>query len=55
MKRNNEIRRCKCGCNRELPTRYKGREKIFFSPECRKIFNNIPLTKKEKERLANIN
>lgn len=53
MKRNNEIRRCKCGCNKELPPRYKGRERIFFSPECRKIFHGIPLTKKEEQRLAN--
>lgn len=36
MKRRDIIRRCKCPCNRELPSRYKGREKIFYdSPVCR--------------------
>ncbi len=40
MKRNQKIRRCKCPCNRELPPRYKGREKIFFdSPSCRKAWH----------------
>ena len=40
MKRRNITRRCKCPCNRELPSRYKGREKIFFdSPVCRPIWH----------------
>ena len=40
LKRREKIRRCKCPCNRELPSRYKGREKIFFdSPVCRKIWH----------------
>lgn len=35
MRKRNQIRRCLCPCNKELPSRYKGRERIFFSPECR--------------------
>lgn len=53
MKNQDPIKRCKCGCGRELPSRYKGREKQFFSPECRKVYHKIPLTKKEQERLNN--
>lgn len=42
MKRKEKIRRCKCPCNRELPSRYKGREKIFFdSPICRKTWHGM--------------
>ena len=42
MKRKEKIRRCKCPCNRELPSRYKGREKIFYdSPVCRKIWHGM--------------
>lgn len=42
VKRREKIRRCKCPCNRELPSRYKGREKIFFdSPVCRKIWHGM--------------
>ena len=42
MKRKEKIRRCKCPCNRELPSRYKGREKIFYdSPVCRKIWHSM--------------
>ena len=48
------IKRCKCNCNKELPSRYKGREREFYSPECRKVYNNIPLTKKEQERYSNM-
>jgi len=41
MKRKEIIRRCKCYCNRELPARYKGREKIFFDPvKCRKSWHS---------------
>ncbi len=42
MKRRQKIRRCKCRCNRELPSRYKGREKIFYdSPVCRKAWHGM--------------
>jgi hypothetical protein len=42
MKRKEKIRRCKCPCNRELPSRYKGREKIFYdSPVCRKTWHSM--------------
>jgi hypothetical protein len=49
-----KIRRCKCICNKELPSRYKGRAREFYSPECRKVFNNITLTKKEQERYSSM-
>lgn len=52
MKRREKIRRCKCLCNRELPSRYKGREKIFFdSPVCRKAWHGMS-EKDQKIRLA---
>lgn len=42
MKRKEIIRRCKLpSCNRELPARYKGREKIYCSPECRKKYHEL--------------
>ena len=48
MKRREIIRRCKCPCNRELPPRYKGREKIFFSAECRKTWHNMSESEQNK-------
>lgn len=40
MKRREIIRRCRLeSCNKELPPRYKGREKEYCSPECRKIWH----------------
>ncbi len=48
------IRRCLCPCKKELPSRYKGQKKIYFSPECRKVHKGIPLTKKENERYTNM-
>ena len=49
MKRIEIIRRCKCPCNRELPSRYKGREKIFYdSPVCRKVWHD--LSKREQNK-----
>lgn len=49
MKRKEKIRRCKCPCNRELPSRYKGREKIFFdSPVCRKVWHSMSETDQNK-------
>ena len=52
MKRKEKIRRCKCPCNRELPSRYKGREKIFYdSPSCRKIWHAMS-EEAQTERLA---
>lgn len=52
MKRKEKIRRCKCPCNRELPSRYKGREKIFYdSPVCRKIWHGMS-EEAQTERLA---
>lgn len=54
MKRIEIIRRCKCPCNRELPSRYKGREKIFYdSPVCRKIWHGMTL-KQQNARLKEI-
>lgn len=41
MTRNDSIRRCLCPCNKELPSRYKGRERIFYSTECRKIWHQL--------------
>ena len=42
MKRREKVLRCKCPCNRELPSRYKGRQKIFYdSPVCRKIWHSF--------------
>jgi len=52
MKRKEKIKRCKCPCNRELPSRYKGREKIFYdSPVCRKIWHLMDKESQNK-RLA---
>ncbi|WP_428323661.1 hypothetical protein [Nitrosopumilus sp.] len=51
VKRRNQIKRCLCPCNRELPPRYKGREKIFFEPECRDSWGMLPDSKK-LDRLA---
>lgn len=49
MKRKEKIRRCKCPCNRELPSRYKGREKIFYdSPVCRKAWHSMTTEQQEK-------
>lgn len=46
-KRKDQIKRCKCPCNRELPPRYKGRERTFYdSHECRKIWGDM--TKKQQ-------
>ena len=54
MKRIEIIRRCKCPCNRELPSRYKGREKIFYdSPVCRKVWHDMT-TKQQNARLKEI-
>lgn len=54
MKRRELIRRCKCPCNKELPSRYKGREKIFYdSPVCRKTWQNMT-PKQQEERLKEI-
>ena len=54
MKRIEIIRRCKCPCNKELPSRYKGREKIFYdSPVCRKIWNDMT-PKQQNARLKEI-
>lgn len=51
MRRNNYTKRCKCTCNRELPSRYKGREKIFFDgDQCRKIWKAMS-PQEQKERL----
>tara|TARA_R100000908_G_C3755002_1_gene149386 strand:+ start:3722 stop:3901 length:180 start_codon:yes stop_codon:yes gene_type:complete len=48
MKKRDKVLRCKCPCNRELPSRYKGRQKIFYdSPVCRKIWHSF--TKEEQE------
>jgi hypothetical protein len=42
MKMRGKVLRCKCPCNRELPSRYKGRQKIFYdSPVCRKIWHSF--------------
>jgi hypothetical protein len=42
MKKREKVLRCKCPCNRELPARYKGRQKIFYdSPVCRKIWHGF--------------
>ena len=35
--KNNDIRKCKCGCGRTLPDRYKGRLREYATPECRKL------------------
>lgn len=49
MKRKEITRRCKCICNRELPSRYKGREKIFFNAQtCRKSWHSM--TKREQAK-----
>lgn len=49
MKRKEITRRCKCKCNRELPSRYKGREKIFFdSPVCRKAWHGMTKSDQKK-------
>ena len=39
MTRNKDTRTCKCGCGRELPDRYKGRQKEFYNSDCRKAFH----------------
>ena len=39
MRGHEEIRRCKCGCKNELPDRYKGRQREFFTAECRKNYH----------------
>lgn len=54
VKRYEAIRRCKCPCNRELPSRYKGREKIFYdSPNCRKVWHGMTPAQ-QKKRLREI-
>ncbi len=51
LKRKEKILRCKCPCNRELPSRYKGRQKIFYdSPVCRKIWHGMS-EEEQKQRL----
>ncbi len=54
MRRNNYIKRCKCPCNKELPSRYKGRAKIFFDGDkCRKIWGRMS-EDQQAERLVEI-
>ncbi|MDE1814635.1 MAG: hypothetical protein KGI05_08245 [Thaumarchaeota archaeon] len=36
-----DVRRCLCPCGRELKDRYKGREQIFYSTECRKKWHDL--------------
>jgi hypothetical protein len=48
MKRREIPRRCQCPCNRELPWRYKGREKIFFDSSCRKTWHAMTLTQQKQ-------
>lgn len=52
MRRNNYIKRCKCPCNRELDSRYKGREKIYFNgTECRKIWKKMSSEEQKNREL----
>lgn len=54
MRRNNYIKRCKCTCNKELDSRYKGREKIYYNGvECRKAWKKMS-EKEQKARLKEI-
>lgn len=48
MKRNNQIRRCRCPCNRELKDRYKGREKTYFDSDCRKVWHSMTPEQQQK-------
>lgn len=51
MRRNNYTRRCKCECNKELESRYKGREKLFFDGDkCRKAWKSMS-TEQQQDRL----
>ena len=54
MRRNNYIKRCKCPCNKELESRYKGREKIYYNgTECRKVWKKMS-PEAQKARLLEI-
>jgi len=49
VRRNNYTRRCRCPCNRELQSRYKGREKIYYDGDkCRKIWKGMTIIQQEK-------
>lgn len=37
--RKQDVFRC-IECNTQLPWRYKGRQRIYCSPNCRKIYTN---------------
>ena len=55
MKKREKVLRCKCPCNRELPSRYKGRQKIFYdSPVCRKIWHSFT-DEEQQSYLRNLN
>jgi len=42
VKKRNEVYRCRLSeCNRELPYRYKGRQRIFCNADCRKKYHDL--------------
>jgi hypothetical protein len=45
MGRRSEVKHC-INCNMTLPDRYKGRQRIYCSPLCRKVWTSKP--KEEK-------
>jgi len=51
LRRNNYTKRCLCPCNKELPPRYKGREKIYYDGDkCRKIWKKMSSAEQEARK-----
>jgi len=50
--RNNYTHRCKCYCNKELPSRYKGRTRIYFDGDkCRKVWKKMTLEEQKSRKI----
>lgn len=50
IKRKEKIFRCLCPCNAELRDRYKGRQRIFNTAECRKAWHSMTPVQQEKRK-----